>query len=186
MNSLRQNNARTLLLLLALGGCATVPKVPDLVDVAVVGGGLAGLVTAHELQRLGLDAHVLELSDRLGGRVATAEYGPGLQAEYGLEELWEKSPLVPLARRLGVQLDGEGTFSSVVLDGKLNAFTQSTNEEFFDSIFNAEERAAQLRFLADAEAVHSQLEKNADLPSSPSRSGWRKSNFPPGSRSGFA
>jgi monoamine oxidase len=150
-------------LLVLVTGCATLRKVPDVVDVAVVGGGLAGLVTAHELQQLGLDAHVLEMSDRLGGRVATAEYGPGLQAEYGLEELWEKSPLVPLARELGVQLEGEGTFSSVLLDGKLHAFTQPTHDAFFNSLFDAEERAAQQRFFQHAEAIHRELEKHEAL-----------------------
>lgn len=155
---------RSVVLLLLAAGCATVPRVPEVVEVAVVGGGLAGLVTAYELQQRGIDAHVLELDDRLGGRVATAEYGPGLTAEYGLEEIWEKSPLVPLARKLGVQLEAEGTFSSVLLDGKVHAFTQETNEAFFDSLFSGGERAAQRRFFSRAELLFQQLEKNPDAP----------------------
>lgn len=140
-----------------LAACATPSVVlrpaPEVVEVAVVGGGLAGLVTAYELKQRGIDAHVLEASDRLGGRVATAEYGPGLHAEYGLEELWEKSPLLELAQKLNVPLEEEGTFSSVLLDGKLHAFTQDTNDAFFDSLFTPAERAAQRRFLARAEAL---------------------------------
>lgn len=157
-----------LLICLLTASCAAplaaVRETPDVVDVAVVGGGLAGLVTASELQQRGLDAHVLELSDRLGGRVATAEYGPGLSAEYGMEELWEKSPLVPLARKLGVPLEGEGAFSSVLLEGKLHAFTQATNEAYFDSLFSPADREAQRRFLAHAEQLHGLLQKNAAAP----------------------
>lgn len=41
------------------------------VDVAVVGGGIAGLITARELTNAGLRVVVLEARDRLGGRVWT-------------------------------------------------------------------------------------------------------------------
>ena len=40
-------------------------------DVIVVGGGIAGLITARELGRKGLRVTVLEARDRLGGRVWT-------------------------------------------------------------------------------------------------------------------
>ncbi|MEV4647217.1 NAD(P)/FAD-dependent oxidoreductase [Saccharopolyspora sp. NPDC049357] len=40
-------------------------------DVVVVGGGVAGLITARELDRKGLRVTVLEARDRLGGRVWT-------------------------------------------------------------------------------------------------------------------
>jgi monoamine oxidase len=41
------------------------------VDVAVVGGGIAGLITARELSKIGLSVVVLEARERLGGRVWT-------------------------------------------------------------------------------------------------------------------
>jgi monoamine oxidase len=41
------------------------------VDVVVVGGGIAGLITARELSKIGLSVVVLEARERLGGRVWT-------------------------------------------------------------------------------------------------------------------
>ena len=75
--------ARLLLLLVAIAGCASAPvrtEAPP-ADVVVVRGGLAGLVAARELEKHGLQVHLLEATDRLGGRVATISYGDGLYAE---------------------------------------------------------------------------------------------------------
>ena len=44
---------------------------PARADVVVVGAGLAGLCAARRLRAAGLDAHVLEASDDVGGRVRT-------------------------------------------------------------------------------------------------------------------
>lgn len=44
---------------------------PDSADVVVVGAGLAGLAATLHLTRAGVDVHLVEAGDRIGGRVAT-------------------------------------------------------------------------------------------------------------------
>ena len=51
-------------------------------DVIVVGGGLAGLTAARELQKAGRRVLILEGRDRLGGRVFTSEFA-GTEVELG-------------------------------------------------------------------------------------------------------
>jgi monoamine oxidase len=52
--------------------------------VVVIGGGLAGLVAAHELKRQGHEVVVLEAQNRVGGRIYTLRsFAPGLYAEAG-------------------------------------------------------------------------------------------------------
>lgn len=50
-------------------GHGTAPALPGDVDVAVVGGGIAGLFTAARLVEAGLGCLVLESRDRVGGRL---------------------------------------------------------------------------------------------------------------------
>ncbi|MEU1778572.1 FAD-dependent oxidoreductase [Streptomyces abikoensis] len=45
--------------------------------VTVIGAGVAGLVTAYELERLGYRVEVLEGNSRIGGRILTHRFGPG-------------------------------------------------------------------------------------------------------------
>lgn len=67
-----------------LDGLGSVP--PELygTEVAVVGAGLSGLVTAYELMKLGLRPVIYE-ADQIGGRLRTASFpsAPGVVADLG-------------------------------------------------------------------------------------------------------
>lgn len=132
-----------------------------LARVIVIGGGLAGLVAAYELRKRGVSVHVLEADSQWGGRVATAEYAGGVTAEYGVQELWEKNPLLQTARELGVAIDesAQTAYSSVVLDGKLYPYFRGTKEEYFDTLMNRSEKKKFLDWLEDAEKLREIAEK---------------------------
>jgi lysine 2-monooxygenase len=65
-------------------GLGSVPAAAYGTEVAVVGGGLSGLVTAYELMKMGLRPVVYE-ADRIGGRLRTVGFDgcEGLTAELG-------------------------------------------------------------------------------------------------------
>ncbi|HEX7292429.1 MAG TPA: FAD-dependent oxidoreductase [Conexibacter sp.] len=52
-------------------------------DVAIVGGGLAGLTAARELERRGIATVVLEARDRVGGRVLSHRVSDGVAIDQG-------------------------------------------------------------------------------------------------------
>jgi monoamine oxidase len=126
--------------------------------VIIVGGGIAGLVSAYELGKRGIATEVLEASDGWGGRVATALYGDHTFGEYGMQEIWADSPLLGIAHALEVPLDdkAETPYSSVVIDGKLIPFVQANTDAFFASFLNPRERAALQTWLERAKALRAQ------------------------------
>jgi len=75
--------------------------------VIVIGGGLAGLCTAYELQALGHSASVLEAQMRPGGRVRTLHepFAPGVYVEAGAEQIPGAHTITQhYARTLGLTL----------------------------------------------------------------------------------
>lgn len=74
----------------------------DAVPVAVLGGGLAGLNVAHELQGAGIPFHLFEARDRLGGRILTlGENGQPSEDGFDLGPSWFWPDMQPkLARRV--------------------------------------------------------------------------------------
>ena len=52
-------------------------------DVAVIGGGLAGLCAARVLAAEGVDVRVLEAQDRVGGRTLTEQCQDGSFIDHG-------------------------------------------------------------------------------------------------------
>ena len=65
-------------------GLGSVPEAAHGTEVAVIGGGLSGLVAAHELLKLGFKPVVYE-ADELGGRMRSTPFPgvPGAMAEMG-------------------------------------------------------------------------------------------------------
>lgn len=136
-------------------GSLLATPVPAQTRVVVVGAGLAGLVTAYELRRAGVDVHVLEATDRIGGRVATVRYPDGAQGEFGMQEVWEDNPLYKIAKDLGVAFDDEGeaeqvyssfisTDPSVKPSGlKLHSFSGGDHRKFLQTFLSDGADAAQ-------------------------------------------
>lgn len=52
-------------------------------DVLIIGGGFSGLLTAHLLQKEGLESRILEARNRLGGRIYTLRSDGGHPTEMG-------------------------------------------------------------------------------------------------------
>jgi monoamine oxidase len=90
------------------------------------------------LKQAGVSFALLEMAPRLGGRIRTAAYPGGLRAETGLAELWEGNPAIDVARALRIPLEyDERTFSSVVLEGRIEPIVQATNAAFLEAVLGA-------------------------------------------------
>jgi len=74
------------------------------VDVAIVGAGLAGLVTARDVIAAGSSAVVLEARDRFGGRVLNEQIGDGKVVEVGGQWIGPtQDRLAALSSDLGIE-----------------------------------------------------------------------------------
>jgi phytoene dehydrogenase-like protein len=94
-------------------------NLPDAVEVAIVGGGVAGLVCARALRAAGKDAHVFEAGHALGGRVRTEVHRDGFLLDLGFHVLLTGYPAV--RRELDVaalDVRAYGTGCVVSLRGK--------------------------------------------------------------------
>jgi monoamine oxidase len=80
---------------------------PSEVDVAIVGGGAAGLGAARALEGSGLSVVVLEARDRLGGRAHTVLAAPDITFDLGCGWLHsaDQNSFVAIAEQLGFAVD---------------------------------------------------------------------------------
>jgi len=82
----------------------THPKKPR---IAVIGAGLAGLTTAYRLAQQGLDVHVYEAKDRVGGRILSAYLNDNV-VELGGQNILdggEAHHTVQLIQEMGLELE---------------------------------------------------------------------------------
>ncbi len=106
------------------------PTAVDVVDVAVIGGGLAGLTLARDVHRRGRRAIVLEASPRLGG-VIRSEHVDGMLIEGGPDAMLAQKPAaLALCRELGLGDEIVSTESPrtafILAGGRLHAFPPDT------------------------------------------------------------
>ena len=74
------------------------------VDVAIVGGGIAGLAAAYELRQRGVSVQVLDAASRPGG-VITTERVDGWVIDGGPDSMLVQKPAaVALCRELGLAI----------------------------------------------------------------------------------
>lgn len=126
---------------------------PDL-DVAVVGGGIAGLTTAHELQRAGLTVRVYEELAHVGGRMHsfrhdgyTVDEGAEQIPEQGYRATWE------LLRRLGVPMSEVPRIGSSIgmwRDGRAHPGVAETSAVLSGAGLSPRARLDLARFLVSA------------------------------------
>ncbi|MGE0853674.1 MAG: protoporphyrinogen oxidase [Hyphomicrobiaceae bacterium] len=81
-------------------------------DVAVIGGGIAGLAAAFELERRGHDVVVLERQVRVGGKAVSERFG-GYLMEHGPSSVAAEAPIQSLSRELGLESQQVGLSGAV-------------------------------------------------------------------------
>ncbi|MCA9656481.1 MAG: FAD-dependent oxidoreductase [Myxococcales bacterium] len=92
----------------ASGGCGTDEEPQGEHRIAIVGGGIAGLLCAHRLEEAGATVTLYEAAERLGGRMFTGRdlYPEGQVCELGGELVdTNHATLWALSEELGLQLD---------------------------------------------------------------------------------
>src|SRR5919106_2753807 len=92
--------------------------------VAVLGAGMAGLVAAHRLTKLGHECDVYERWPGLGGQAATIDVGDGVLIERYCHHLFGSDQEVhDLCEEIGSELETWPSSVSIFRNGELHPFT---------------------------------------------------------------
>ena len=77
----------------------------------------------------------------------------------GLEEFWAGNPSLEILQELKIPMEKSATaFSSFYYQGKLQAFTQNTNQEFLNSLLSVEEMKAYTKWDEKMAELHKKLQ----------------------------
>lgn len=121
------------------------PNVEKEMNIAIIGGGLAGLTCAYRLKQAGFKAKIYEATGRVGGRCWTrrGEFAEGQIVERGGELIdTEHTAIRELAEELGLKLDDlelaeqKNTEPLYYFDGTPYTFSEATNDfmKIFDKL----------------------------------------------------
>ena len=138
-------------------GSKALAAVGSKAKVAIIGGGLAGLVALDRLVAAGMDATIYEARGRIGGRVLTSTGlpEPGLYVEDGGHLVnTNHTDILALAKRFDIGLIDRGAMEArerFVVDGR----------ELTEADLIAELRPLAARIVADAAAVDEDFDINA-------------------------
>jgi monoamine oxidase len=113
-----------------------------MLDIAVIGAGLAGLVTAYRLQQAGFAVELFEARERLGGRIFTANV-QGHAAELGAQNI----------------LDGDKAENLFRLIAELDLELEYSSRKFARSYFNGQQFVEDRDFPQEREALREKLER---------------------------
>ena len=105
--------------------------------VAVIGAGMAGLTTAHGLDRAGVEVTVLDARDRIGGRVHTSE-SDGRALDLGAAWIHgpDGNPLTPMADAMGMaRVETDDTY--ILRDGEGEELPWRRAPDWFEGVINA-------------------------------------------------
>jgi monoamine oxidase len=126
--------------------------------VLIVGGGLTGLTTAYELNKVGIDSLILEAAPRIGGRIQSVRFKDGDTAEAHMEEYFERNPAYQLLKELNLPLAEDVAHSSVRLGGKIYPYRgEGDREEYLRGIFSEKEIQAFVKWNAKMWALYEKL-----------------------------
>jgi monoamine oxidase len=109
---------------LPMVGCAPMPAASARTRVAIVGGGLSGLIALRDLLKAGIDARLYEARGRLGGRVSTYRGGPVPADDGGQFINGDHADILALAHEHGLRLIDRKTFEgkTLLVDGDCRVY----------------------------------------------------------------